>query len=117
MWASRIVRVHGALALLTTEAAPIGILGRANEKALRMLARTLRESETAVRLRSARPSAGLWAQIEGPVSRAAAAAAAAMIILSLRAGVANGIKQTCDLAQPLADLHYQRHIDDPKLLS
>jgi hypothetical protein len=32
-------------------------------------------------------------------------------------GVANGIKQACDLAQPLADLHYQWHIDDPKLLS
>jgi hypothetical protein len=111
-WASRISRVHAALTMLTTSAPPTGIIGRANEKALRMLARKLRDNEQARTLRHAKPPAALWPKMEGPLSRTAASAAAACIILSLRAGVANGVEQARDLAQPLADTHYERHIDD-----
>ncbi len=116
-WAARIARADSALMMLSTEAAPVGLLGRANEKGLRMLARKLREDQQAARLRRAKPPVSLWARLEGPLGRTAAAAAAAMIILSLRAGVATGMKQTRDLAQPLADAHYHRHIDDQNMLA
>ena len=114
---SRIARVHAGLTMLLTQTAPVDILARANEKAMRMLARQLRESRRALRLRRAKPPVGLWPKIEGPLARATGAAAAAMIILSLRAGVEGSVRQTYDLLQPLSELHYQRHIDDQEMLS
>ncbi len=116
-WAKRVARVQWALALLTAQAAPAGIIGRANEKALRMLGRKLREEARILKLDEAKPDPGLWPKIEGPVNRATASAAAAMIILSLRAGVASGVEHTCEMAQPLADCHVERHIYDESLLS
>jgi hypothetical protein len=116
-WADRIVGVQGALAMLSSDAAPVGIHGRANDKALRMLVRGLRDGKQAAKLRSAKPTAGLWTKLEGPASRATSAAAAAMILLALRAGIEGGLQQTRDWAQPLADIHYQRHIDDQGMLS
>ncbi len=116
-WALRIVRVQGALTLLAMDAPPSGIVGRANEKALRMLARDLREGRAASKLRQAKARPPLWFRFEGPLARAAGAAIAAMIILSLRAGVTTGIDRTRDLAQPLADAHYHRHIDDCGMLA
>lgn len=115
-WASKVGRVNAALIMLATGTPPAGIIGRANEKALRMLARKLREGRDAEELRNARPAAAIWPRIEGPLSRTAASAAAAMIVLSLRAGVASGMEQTRDLAQPLGDIHYQRHIDDEGMM-
>jgi len=115
-WASRVARVQNALALLATEAAPVGLLGRANDKALRMLVRQLREGTKAEQLRTAKPNSSLWTRLEGPVSRQASAAAAAMIILALRAGINEGIDQVHDWAEPLAQAHYERHIDDQGLL-
>lgn len=115
-WATKVARVHTALMMLATGTPPQGIIGRANGKALRMLARKLREGEQGQQLRHARPAAAIWPKLEGPLSRTAASAAAAMIVLSLRAAIANGVEQTRDLAQPLADVHYQRHIDDGGLL-
>ena len=114
-WASRVARVQNALALLATEAAPVGLLGRANDKALRMLARQLREGTKAERLRRAKPNAPLWTRLEGPLTRQASAVAAAMIILALRAGINEGIDQVHDWAEPLAQTHYERHIDDQGL--
>lgn len=115
-WASRMVRVQNALALLATEAAPVGLLGRANNKALRMLVRQLREGAKAERLRTAKPNSSLWTRLEGPLTRQASAAAAAMIVLALRAGINEGIDQVHDWAEPLAQTHYERHIDDQGLL-
>jgi len=116
-WAMRIVRIEGALTMLATEAVPPDLLGRANDHALRMLARRLRESKDAGRLRRARPQGALWPRMEQSLGRGSSAAAAALIVLALRAGVADGMKQVRDLAQPLADAHYQRHIDDSGMLS
>lgn len=116
-WAMRIVRVDGAITMLATETLPPGLLGRANDHALRMLARRLRESQEADRLRQARPQGALWPRMEQSLGRAGSAAAAALIVLALRAGVADGMEQAFDLAQPLADTHYQRHIDDSGMLS
>ncbi|MBN1346246.1 MAG: hypothetical protein JXQ73_26390 [Phycisphaerae bacterium] len=116
-WVSRIARVQAALTLLTTDAAPQGILARANQKALRMLARSLREDEQALRLSQAQPNAGLWPLLEGPLHRTVAGAAAAVILLSLQTSVASGMERTRDLAQPLADAHFQRHIDDQGMLT
>lgn len=116
-WAARVARVQGALTLLATGAAPVGILGRANDKALRMLTRRTRQDDQARELRGAKPPAKFWPTIEGPTSRAAATAAAAMVILSLNAAVADGMEQTRDMAQALADCHYERHIDDGDLLA
>jgi len=115
-WASRMARVQNALTMLATESAPVGLLGRANNKALRMLARQLREGKKAERLRTAKPDAPLWTRLEGPLTRQASAAAAAMIILALRAGINEGIDQVHDWAQPLAQTHFERHIDDQGLL-
>ncbi len=115
-WAQRVARLHGAMTMLTTQTIPIGMTGRANEKALRMIARRLRETPKAVKLRQAKPSPKLWTKIEAPASRAASAAAAAMILLSLRTGVAEGVERTRQFAEPLADTHFERHIADPKVL-
>jgi len=115
-WATRIVRVQNALALLATEAVPQGLLGRANDKALRMLVRQLREGVTAEKLRSAKPDASLWTKLEGPLTRQASAVAAAMLIFALRAGVNEGLDKVQDWAEPLAQAHYERHIDDQGLL-
>lgn len=111
----RISRVSAGFTLLATQAAPIGLIGRANERALGMLARTLRATPKADQLRKAKPSVGIWPKIEGPLARTAGAAAAAMILLSLRTGINGSIERTTDLIQPLADLHYERHIDDGKI--
>ncbi len=116
-WASGVARVQGALTLLGTQAVPTGLLGRANDKALRMLNRQVREDEQAADLRQPKPAAKIWPRLSGSMNRGAAAAAAAMVVLGLRAGVASGMEQTRDLAQPLADAHYQRHIDDEGMLS
>jgi len=116
-WASRIVRVQGALTLLAMDALPAGLVGRANEKTLRMVARRLRESDAATRLRRATARLPLWFRLEGPLARSSGAAVAAMIILALRASVTSGVEQTRDFAQPLADAHYQRHIDDQGMLA
>lgn len=116
-WAMRIVGIEGALTMLATEAVPPGLLGRANDHALRMLARRLRESQNAERLRKARPQGALWPRMEETLGRGSSAAAAALIVLVLRAGVADGMKQVRDLAQPLADAHYHRHVDDSGMLS
>jgi hypothetical protein len=116
-WAKRVARVQWALAMLTSQAAPVGIIGRANEKALRMLARKLRDEAEVLKLSEAKPDPGVWPKLEGPLSRTAASAAAAMIILTLRAGVASGVEQTCQIVRPLADCHVERHIYDERLFS
>jgi len=92
-------------------------LGRANAKALRMVARKLRESDAAAQLRRATARLPLWFRLEGPPARSSGAAVAAMIILALRASVTSSVEQTRDFAQPLADAHYHRHIDDQGMLA
>ncbi|MBN1492056.1 MAG: hypothetical protein JXA69_19235 [Phycisphaerae bacterium] len=96
---------------------PANLVGRANDKALRMVARQLREGAQAEALRRAKPRPSLWSQIEGPASRATAAAAAAAILLALQPSVTMGIEKTRDQVQPLAQIHHERHIADDGLLA
>ena len=115
-WASRIARLQTAMALLLGDPPPLDLVGQANEKALRMLARRLRAGEQAVALRTARPRIRLRQWIGRPLSCTAPAAAAAVVILTLRASVADSVQRARDLAEPQAQCHLHRHIDDSGLL-
>ncbi len=116
-WATRVIRVQGALTMLETSAPPPGLLGRANEKALRMLVRSQRDSPQAEHLRRARPPTNVAQWLGESLSRMTAVAAAAAMILSLRAGLMNDLAQAHRLAEALGASHYQRHIDDARMLS
>jgi hypothetical protein len=116
-WATRIARIESALALIGTSAPPQGIHGRANGKALRMLARKLRETQSARKLGAAAPAASRWAVIQSIMARSTATAAAATLVLWLQTALPQGMAETRDLARPLGDAHYARHIDDSNMLA
>lgn len=116
-WASRIARVESALSLLAGHAMPAGVVGRANDRALGMLVRQLREGVQADDLRTAEAHVGPWVALEGKLARPASVAAAAMLILALRTGVNAGVHQVRDLTEPLAQAHLERHILDEDLLT
>ena len=115
-WATRVIRVQSALTLLETSSPPAGLLGRANEKALRMLARQEREGPRADRLRRAQPPGKITHWLGESLSRMGAVAAAAAIVLSLRAGLTKDLATAHQIAEALGDSHYQRHIDDSRML-
>lgn len=113
----RLAEAFSAIELLSSQGVPVDLVGLANERALRMLVRSLREGTQADQARSARAMPSRWVRVEGHLARVSSAAAAAAIVLAVQAGVNAGVRQTRDLATPLADAHYQRHIDNGNLLT
>jgi len=107
----RVSRVFSSLTLLQANAAPVGLYGRANNRAMRMLRRTTRRSNAAVRLLRMKPDLTTWQRAQLHVARLSLAAAAVLLFMVGRAGVTAGLEQSRDLGQQLANVHWERHID------